>query len=213
MAVLHRAWSFDASALATRLDGLLGQGPKALRRAASAAFDDAGEETLRTLADLRFEPAWLAPDEGGDSRDEEQAAVLLAAAATPLPSLSRSFAAGHLALRIALPDLGWSRERIELLVRGRPLVELFPVGSARRWELSGLDQYGGYLSRGDVEALARELERAADDASPVVLSRLAPLAHAHRLTPETVLSRALADAREMLATARSRGADVLSILD
>lgn len=208
MAVLHRAWSFDSAALASRLDRLLGRGEEALRRAASEALVEAGGDTLRALRDLRFDPSWL-----GTAHEEEHAAILLAAAATPLPSLSSRFVAGYLVLRGALPDLGWTPERTELLVVGRPLNELFPDESPRRRQLAGLSQYGGYLSPGDVESLAGELASMPREAPPNTRWRFEALAQAHRLTPGTALDRVLRDAREMLETARRRGAAVLSILD
>lgn len=216
MALLHRAYSFDAPALLHRARALWAEGAEALRGAAVAVVAEASEATRSALADVRFSEEWLELDDADGSWVGERFVVLLAGSVQTLPSLSRSFAPGHLVLRDILEPAGWPRERVALLLSGRDLAAVVPDDDPMRRDVAGIGQYGGFLTPADVASLRHMLETHSPVRAtlpPEAADAVAFLAQSNRTSPERLVEGAVADAKEMLETAERREASVLMVLD
>lgn len=190
MAILHRAWTFDAAALSRRVASIVRVGrAQALRDTARQIVAAGHDSTAAALAELRFGPEWIAEPDDTSSRAVESVVIILAAHLEQAPPI-----AGHVALRRALFDRGWTVADLDLLYRGRPLQTLFDV--SRDPELarcvSGINQYGGWIPRADAASLRRRLDE---------------------LREPVPVKDALDEARAMLQVASLRGADLFVILD
>jgi hypothetical protein len=190
MAILHRAWTFDAAALAGRVASIVrAGGAPALRETArwTVAAGDAG--TAAALGELRFDSDWLAPPDELSARAVESVVIILAAQLTHAPSI-----AGHVKLGRVLLECGWTGADVGLLFHGRALETMFDVSADRELArcIAGINQYGGWIPHDDAISLRRRLEG---------------------LPPAVPAKQALQEARAMLAAAEQRAADLFVILD
>lgn len=200
MAILHRAWTFDAPAAAEEVAALIETGGlDHLRAAAHAIVLDAVPATAGALSELRFDPTWIdAPDDRSD-RAVESVVILFASRLVPAPSL-RTLSGGHLVLERTLAALGWSAHDVALLLRGLPLETIFATYGepAVRESVAGIGQYGGWLSRYEAPAMLARLDEAAKLLSP-----------SEGDDARTVLG----EARAMVDASRRRNADLFLLLD
>lgn len=190
MAILHRAWTFDAPSAAARIAAIVRDGgEEALRETAHRIVAAGDPDTAAALAQLAFDPEWLEPPDEMSSRDVQSMVIILASQFTRAPAVT-----GHVVLRRALLDRGWMPAGVDLLLRGRWLHTMFDVSSDPELARSivGINQYGGWIPRADAAALRLRL-----DALPSL--------------PDA--AEALAEARAMLDVAARRGADLYVILD
>ncbi|HEY0554445.1 MAG TPA: hypothetical protein VGG20_09260 [Thermoanaerobaculia bacterium] len=190
MAILHRAWTFDAAALSRRVTSIVRVGgAQALRDAARQIVAAGHDGTAAALAELRFDPEWIAEPDDTSSRTVESVVIILASHLERAPSI-----AGHVSLRRALFDLGWTVAGLDLLYRGRPLETLFDV--SRDPELArciaGINQYGGWIPRADAASLRRRFDE---------------------LMEPVPVKDGLDEARAMLHVASLRAADLFVVLD
>ncbi len=201
MAIVHRAWTFNAPEAARAIAALHASGgPPALRSAAHEVVMQAVPETAVALADLHFDREWIDPPDQWSDRMVESVIILLASRFSRAPAVSAR-TGGHVVLQKVLATLGWSAADLELLLRGWPLEVLFSAYQAPELaaDAAGIGQYGGWIPR---------------EEAPVILSRLDEAVAAARAQHGDVPGmHVLEDARQMLETARRREADLFVVLD
>jgi len=152
MAVLHFAYSFDATAFAQRLHALstvsLSEQIVNLQGEAQAAVHHPSKSLQEALVAVRHSSNW----ENDDSAESDQTAkrflICLLEKCVVVPSLGRQHEPPHhLVLQTLLPEAGWSSSDVRQLIEGEPLSgflnenglhSLLPL-------LAGLDDRGGWL--------------------------------------------------------------------
>lgn len=190
MAILHRAWTFDARAVAARIAFIVHEGDAAaLRDAAHAIVAGLTDATAATLAELRFDPEWIDPPDEMSDRTVESIVIILASELGRAPSV-----AAHVVLRDVLAECGWSVAELDLLFYGRPLETMFDAVRDPQLNrcIAGINQYGGWIPRSEAASLRQRLSAVAE-ALPA--------------------KQAIQEARAMLDAARLRDADLFMILD
>jgi len=199
MAILHRAWTFDAPAAAGEVIALFEAGGlERLRAAARAIARRAAPATAAALEELRFDPEWLEPPDESSDRAVESAVILLASHLSRAPSIVLQ-PGGHVVLQHALRTLAWPPHDIDLLLRGMPLDTVFAASHRRalRETVAGIRQYGGWIPRTDASPMLPRLDEAAR------------LSGSRDAAVRTVFDQA----RAMLDASRRNNADLFVLLD
>jgi len=223
MAVLHRAYHFDANAFHRTLRptiftaDAIDEGK--LRDAARAAVATASSVTHDMLIMLRFDPELLDMPEPDVSRTHLWYLFLLAQSVQSAPSLGNRFHGSYYVLERVLPLFGWIPTEVRTLIRGLPLHTLVESSgdSALIAEFRiGVDPYGGWLPSTQARPLLARLQQdlsAIHTPSEQLQNALIEYAEWNRTTPADLLERAYADALEMLETTVTKQEDLFIILD
>jgi hypothetical protein len=223
MAVLHRAYHFDANVFHRTLRSTIFTADAIddgkLQDAARAAVATASPVTQDMLIMLRFDPELLVTPEPDVSRTHLWYLFLLAQSVQAAPSLGNRFCGSYYLLERVLPLVGWAPTEVTTLIRGLPLHTLVESSgdSALFAELRiGLDPYGGWLPSTQARPLLARLQQqysAIHTPSEQLQNALSEYAEWNRTTPTDLLERGYADALEMLQTTIAKQKDLFIILD
>lgn len=223
MAIIHRAYTFDPVQFHTRLEERVIQHGQlaldALYNLVTTIVANASETTLKALEDMRFNSEWLDVSDEEVSRLPNWYMIVLAQALSPAPSLSNRLMSSYGVLERILPIVGWTDAEIRLLVQGNrlhTLVESSGNPLLRDKFYYGVDQFGGWLSLIDIESLLSRLlaiEERFMSPSPQLIGSLLDFAQWWSQSPIEMISKAYADAKEMLQTAVERSSALFMILD
>jgi hypothetical protein len=223
MAVLHRAYHFDADAFHRALRPMIFTGDgideDKLQQAARAVVATASPVTNDMLIMLRFDQELLDTPEPDISRTHLWYLYLLAQSVQSAPSLGNRFHGSYYILERVLPLVGWSDDDVRSLIRGYPLHTLVESSNdpALIAEVRlGVDPYGGWLTQTQATQLFSRLQRHQDTIrvpSDELRLALAEYAEWNKTTVDDLLERAYGDALEMLQTTISKRKDLFIILD
>jgi hypothetical protein len=225
MAIIHKAYSFDLQKfqalvtgcvfIDTHLDSIQ------LLELARKVVANASTVTNQSLRDLRFDSEWL--NSGEDiARTYLWYLIVLAGELSPVASLSTRYMGSYTVLQAILPLAGWSNSEMQKLISGSPLCTL-PEALRHDFldaERNALDQFGGWLSLGEIKVLKEHLENSRSYFSSSFTESIDALRKAdnavsavNSLSPEERMEKAYKDGIDMLQEAINKEGALLSILD
>lgn len=214
MTVLHSAALFSASEFIVTLkrDYEMGS-PSGLERMREdcrkrASVLDAHRISL--LEALRFGPDWF---DDGEVLPNFWCLVRLVEQAEPVRNLSHSYQSGFFLIELVLKEAGWSRRKIDRLIRGRPLSSLYQEVQG----LAGFNYFiGGWYDWRDCEVFLSEVSKiyhGADDLQKPVMRAASRFAEEQGLEFDFVFPAVFDDLRVMLTSAAGQQKDLFLCLD
>lgn len=221
MAIIHRAYTFQAGVFHAQLQRKLAQGvtlfPEYLLDLAKISTRNNSMPVQNILKDIRYDDDWLSISKT-DSHTFLWYMLALANTVDFAPSLSKHFPMGHHILKEVLRQSGWLDKEITLILYGQPLQTLVEsAGSVfLAQELVGVDQFGGWLNLDTIIPLLARLQETANPFNfphREILEKVADFATTWDSEPKNLLLTVYEDANAMLQTAIDRQSALFLILD